>query len=210
MFRKTSVAFLAGMALAASMHVNGAMAAEAQPTIVQPAAAPAQAPAQTRQRETFEMDEILRAGHKFFGKTTKGLARAIESVFKAHGRPTGYVLGEEASGAFVAGARYGEGWLFLKNGQKKKIFWQGPSIGYDFGGNGSKVLMLVYDIDTPREIFARYPGVSGSAYLIAGLSVSMYSNEKITLVPIRTGVGARLGANIGYLKVTERPTWNPF
>ena len=213
MFRKSSVAFLAGLALAASMHVNGAMAAEAagaRQTVIQPTAAPAQAPARARQRETFDMDEIVRAGHKFFGTTTKGLARAVESVFKAHGRPTGYILGEEASGAFIGGLRYGEGWLFLKNGQRQKIFWQGPSIGYDFGGNGSKTLILVYDIDTPREIYGRFPGVSGSAYLVAGLSVSMHSNDKIALIPIRTGMGARLGANIGYLKITQRPTWNPF
>ncbi len=171
---------------------------------------PANAPATTQQRETFSVDEIVDAGHKFFGTTTKGLARAIESVFKAHGRPTGYVLGEEASGAFVAGLRYGEGTLYLKNGRQQKIFWQGPSIGLDAGGNGSKVLMLVYDIDIPREIFDRFIGISGSAYLVAGLSVSVHSNDKITLIPVRTGVGARLGGNLGYLKVTARPTWNPF
>ncbi len=171
---------------------------------------PANAPASQHERETFSVEEIVDAGHKFFGTTTKGLARAIESVFKAHGRPSGYVLGEEASGAFVAGLRYGEGMLYLKNGRQQKIFWQGPSIGIDAGGNGSKVLMLVYDIDTPREIFDRFLGVSGSAYLVAGLSVSMHSNDKITLIPVRTGVGARLGGNIGYLKITARPTWNPF
>ena len=171
---------------------------------------PTNAPATAQHDDTFSVDEIVDAGHKFFGTTTKGLARAIESVFKAHGRPKGYVLGEEASGAFVAGLRYGEGTLYLKNGHQQKIFWQGPSIGLDAGGNGSKVLMLVYDIDTPREIFDRFLGISGSAYLVAGLSVSMHSNDKITLIPVRTGVGARLGGNVGYLKITARPTWNPF
>ncbi len=177
---------------------------------VQPVVAPAEAPARPARKPGFEMEEVVEAGHKFFGTTTKGLARAVESVFKAHGRPTGYVLGEEASGAFIGGLRYGEGWLYLKNGERRKIFWQGPTIGFDAGGSGAKVLVLVYDIDVAREIYDRFPGVSGSAYLVAGLSVSMHSNDKLVLIPIRTGVGARLGANIGYLKITQRPTWNPF
>ena len=162
------------------------------------------------QRETFSAQEIIDAGHKFFGTTTKGLARAVESVFARQGRPSGYILGEEASGAFIGGLRYGEGWLYLKNGQRRKVFWQGPSIGFDAGGNGSRVLMLVYDIDSPRQILGRFPGVNGSAYVVGGLDISVHSNQQIIVVPIRTGVGARLGANMGYLKFTARPTWNPF
>ena len=165
--------------------------------------------------ETFSAQEIVDAGHRFFGTTTKGLARAVESVFAKQGRPTGYILGEEASGAFIGGLRYGEGWLYLKNHSSRayramKVFWQGPTIGFDAGGNGSRVLMLVYDIDSPRQILGRFPGVSGSAYVIGGLGVSMHSNQQLVVAPIRTGVGARLGANLGYLKFTSRPTWNPF
>ncbi len=174
---------------------------------VQPVAAPAE---KGLKGDTFSADEIVQVGHKFFGTTTRGLARAIESVFAKRGRPTGYVLGEEASGAFVAGLRYGEGWLYMKNGRRQKIFWQGPSIGFDAGGEGAKVLMLVYDIATPRAIFGRMPGISGSAYLVAGFGVSAYGNEQITVMPVRSGVGWRLGANLGYLKITGRPTWNPF
>ena len=160
--------------------------------------------------KAFDAQEIVDAGHKFFGTTTRGLARAVESVFRAHGRPTGYVLGEEASGAFVAGVRYGEGWLYMKNGERRKIFWQGPSIGIDAGGEGTKVLMLVYNLNTPRGIFGRWPGINGSAYLVAGFSISAYGDEELVMFPIRSGIGARLGANIGYLKITEQPTWNPF
>jgi hypothetical protein len=167
-------------------------------------------PAPSQRAQEFSADEIVAAGHKFFGTATKGLAKAIEDLFKAHGRPTGYVLGEEASGAFVAGLRYGEGWLYMKDGRRQKIYWQGPTIGLDAGGNGTKVLMLVYDIDTPRAIFGRFPGVSGSAYLVGGFSVSIHADEHITIIPVRSGVGARLGGNVGYLKITPRPTWNPF
>ncbi len=30
------------------------------------------------------------------------------------------------------------------------------------------------------------------------------------IIPVRLGVGFRLGANVGYLKFTDSPTWNPF
>jgi len=162
------------------------------------------------QATTFSSAEVVEAGHEFFGTTTKGLALAVESVFQKAGRPTGYIIGEEAAGAFVGGLRYGEGTLFLKSGKRQKVYWQGPSVGFDFGGNGSRSLVLVYDIRTPGEIFDRFIGLEGSAYVIGGLGVNFPSNDTLTLAPIRTGVGARLGANVGYLKYTERPTWNPF
>ena len=160
--------------------------------------------------QTYTSQEIITAGHKFFGSTTKGLAQAVEYAFQRAGRPNGYIVGEEGSGAFVGGVRYGEGTLFMKNGHSQKVFWQGPSVGFDFGGNGSRTLVLVYDMDTPHDIFSRFVGVEGSAYLVGGFGVSFQSNEKLKLAPIRTGVGARLGANVGYSKYTDRPTWNPF
>jgi hypothetical protein len=159
---------------------------------------------------TYSLEEIVAAGHDFFGITTKGVAEAVEYVFSISGRPTGYIIGEEASGAFFGGLRYGEGTLFLKNGARQKVYWQGPSLGFDFGGNGSRTLVLVYNIDHVREVFDRFPGVEGSAYVIGGLGVNFQSNDKLKLAPIRTGVGWRLGANVGYLKYTDRPTWNPF
>ena len=161
-------------------------------------------------RETYASSEILAEGHSFFGSTTNGLAQAIEYVFQKAGRPQGYIIGEEGAGAFVGGLRYGEGTLFLKDGTRQKVYWQGPSVGFDFGGNGSRTLVLVYNIDNTNDIFSRFVGIDGSAYLVGGLGVNFQSNEKLSLAPIRTGVGARLGANIGYLKYTARPTWNPF
>lgn len=170
----------------------------------------AYAPANSAQAQSFSELEIVKAGHGFFGNTTKGVAQAVEYIFKKAGRPQGYIIGEEGAGAFVGGLRYGEGTLFLKNGTQKKVYWQGPSLGFDFGGNGSRTLVLVYNIDHTDDIFDRFYGLDGSAYLIGGVGVNFQSNEKLKLAPIRTGVGARLGANIGYLKYSARPTWNPF
>jgi hypothetical protein len=161
--------------------------------------------------ETYSSEEIIEKSHNFFGKTTRGVAEAIEYVFSSKGEPTAYIVGEEAAGAVVAGLRYGEGTIYYKNGMKERIFWQGPSVGFDFGGNGSRALVLVYNSTSPSELHdGRFGGVEGSAYLIGGLGVNYEQSGEIILAPIRTGVGARLGANVGYLKYTPRPTWNPF
>ncbi|MGI9411287.1 MAG: EipA family protein [Hyphomicrobiaceae bacterium] len=162
------------------------------------------------ERSTYSQSEIVNAGHSFFGSLSKGLAKAIEYAFRRQGRPTGYILGEDASGAFVAGLRYGEGRFYTKYGGTRKVFWQGPSIGYDFGGEGTRTMVLVYNLDRPGGLFRRFVGVQGSAYVIGGASVQLLANGGVTLAPIRTGVGLRLGANVGYLKYTRRPTWNPF
>ncbi|MEZ0281160.1 DUF1134 domain-containing protein [Methyloceanibacter sp.] len=160
--------------------------------------------------DTFSPDEIKETGHRFFGKVSMGFARVVEYVFQRAGRPNGYILGEEAGGAFIAGLRYGEGMLYTKDAGDHRIFWQGPSLGYDFGAEGSKTMVLVYDLRGPREIFNTFAGVDGSAYFIGGVGVTFLRNEHIMLAPIRSGVGLRLGANIGYLKYTPQPTWNPF
>jgi hypothetical protein len=159
---------------------------------------------------TFSSEEIMAQGHHFFGKTSRGLAAAVEYVFQSQGEPTAYIVGEEGSGAFVGGLRYGEGTIYYKNGTKKHIFWQGPSIGFDFGGNGSRTMTLVYNSQSPRDLYQRFGGVEGSAYLVGGVGVNFQRKDNITLAPIRTGLGARLGANIGYLKYSKAPTWNPF
>ena len=159
---------------------------------------------------TYSSDEIASAGHRFFGKVSSGLASALEYAFKRQGRPNGYILGEDAGGAFVAGLRYGEGVLYTKDAGEHKVFWQGPSVGYDFGGEGSKVMVLVYNLRDPSEIYARFGGVAGSAYVVGGVGLNFQAKDHIVLAPIRAGVGLRLGANIGYLKYTPRPTWNPF
>lgn len=159
---------------------------------------------------TFSRSEIKDAGHRFFGRVSMGLARVIEYSFSRAGRPNGYILGEEASGAIVAGLRYGEGVLYTKDAGRHRVYWQGPSIGYDFGAEGSKTMILVYNLRDVSEIYNMYGGVGGSAYFIGGVGITFQKRDHVTLAPIRSGVGLRLGANVGYLKYTRRPTWNPF
>ncbi len=159
---------------------------------------------------TYSSNDILNAGHGFFGSMSQGLGNIVENAFKRQGRPNGYILGEEGGGAFVAGLRYGEGTLYTRDAGTHRVYWQGPSVGYDFGGAGSKVMMLVYNMRSPEDIYARFGGVDGSAYLVGGLGMTVLKRDYVTVAPIRTGVGLRLGANVGYLKFTHRPTWNPF
>ena len=158
----------------------------------------------------FTGDEVVQAGHRFFGGVSSGLAKAVEYTVSHWGYPNAYVLGEEGSGAFVGGLRYGEGTLQMKNGPNLKIYWQGPSIGFDFGGDGDRVMMLIYKVNDPRQLLQRFAGISGSAYFVGGVGLTALGMGDITVVPIRSGVGARLGANVGYLKFTDTPTWNPF
>ncbi|WP_083239434.1 DUF1134 domain-containing protein [Methyloceanibacter superfactus] len=159
---------------------------------------------------TFSMEEIKGTGHRFFGKVSVGFAKVVEHAFSRSGRPNGYILGEEAGGAFVAGLRYGEGVLYTKDAGEHRVYWQGPSIGYDFGAEGSKTMVLVYDLRNPGQIFNTFAGVDGSAYFIGGVGITYLARDDVVLAPIRSGVGLRLGANIGYLKYTRQPTWNPF
>ena len=159
---------------------------------------------------TYSRNEILEAGHAFFGSVSRGLAAVVEYAFQKAGRPNGYILGEDAGGAFIAGLRYGEGTLYTKDAGRHKVYWQGPSIGYDFGGEGSKTMVLVYNLRHPSEIYNRFAGVQGSAYVVGGVSIQFQKHGHVVLAPIRSGVGLRLGANVGYLKYTRTPTWNPF
>jgi len=163
----------------------------------------------SRQQSQYSSNEILDAGHRFFGGVSRGLAQVVEKAFSQWGLPNGYILGEEASGAFVVGLRYGEGTLFTKNAGDLRVFWQGPSVGFDTGGEGARTMMLVYNLPDTRAIYERFAGIDGSAYLIGGFGMTALTAGGVVLVPIRSGVGLRLGANIGYLKFTPRPTWNP-
>ena len=167
------------------------------------------APARSQAQE-YTAQEIVDSGHRFFGATSGGLATVVEKIFATYGLPNGYLLGEEGSGALIGGLTYGEGTLYTKNAGDHKVFWQGPSLGWDFGGEGSRVMMLVYNLDDVNSLYNRFGGVAGSAYLVAGLGFNALKAGNIVLVPIRTGVGARLGVNLGYLKLTQAPTWNPF
>lgn len=158
----------------------------------------------------YTMQEIVDAGHGFFGSTTGGLAKVMEQAFKRYGLPNGYILGQEGAGSFVLGATYGEGELYTKNAGQHTLFWQGPSIGLDYGGEGSRVMMLVYELPKVNSIYNRFGGISGQAYVVAGFGMTVLKYKNVLIVPIRTGVGARLGVNVGYLKMTRKATWNPF
>ncbi len=158
----------------------------------------------------YTIQEVVDAGHGFFGETSGALAKVIEQAFEQYGLPNGYILGQEGSGALIAGLTYGEGTLYTKNVGQHDVFWQGPSLGIDYGGNGTRTMMLVYDLPDVDTLYARYGGVSGSAYIVAGVGMTVLKSRDVVLVPIRTGVGARLGVNVGYLKLTRTPTWNPF
>jgi hypothetical protein len=161
-------------------------------------------------REGFSPDELVGAGHKFFGTVSRGLAQVIEKAVSQWGLPNGYVLGQEAGGAFVAGLRYGDGTLYTKNAGDLHVFWQGPSVGFDWGGEGARTMMLVYSLPATNAIYQRFAGIDGSAYFIGGFGMTALTANNIVIVPIRAGVGLRLGANVGYLKFTPTATWNPF
>ena len=166
--------------------------------------------AMAQETKAYSSNELVNAGHGFFGSTSSGLATLIEKAVSSYGLPNGYVLGEEASGALVGGLRYGEGKLFTKNAGDHQVYWQGPSVGFDFGGDGNRTMMLVYNLTDTNKLFRRYIGVSGSAYLVGGLGMTVMKHGDTVLVPVRTGVGARLGVNVGYLKMRPYATWNPF
>jgi hypothetical protein len=159
---------------------------------------------------TYSEDELVNRVSDFFGVTAEAAGSVIEKAFRDNGRPTGYIAGEEASGAFVAGLRYGKGLLYMKERRAQKVYWRGPSIGFDAGGNGSRVFTLCYDLQYPDMIYRRFPGVDGSAYFIGGLGVNYQRADGVTLAPIRAGIGFRLGANVGYLAYSRDPHWIPF
>lgn len=202
--RAAALAALVPALLALALAASPARAADP----AKPAATPAAA--QTAEQNTYDQDSILKEATDFFGSTTEGLAKVIEKAFKEQGRPNGYIKGEEASGALTVGLRYGDGTLRLKNGATRKVYWQGPSIGFDAGANASKVFVLVYKLNSTEQIFKRFPSVDGSYYFVGGVGINYQRRGHVTLAPIRLGVGLRAGASIGYLNYTKSKTLNPF
>ena len=168
------------------------------------------APARANAPEPFGPNEVINSGHRFFGSVSRGLASVVEEATRRWGQPNGYILGQEASGAFIGGLRYGDGTLYTKNAGDVRVYWQGPSLGFDAGADGARTMMLVYNLPRTDAIFERFGGIAGSAYFVGGLGMTALTANDIVVVPIRSGVGLRLGANLGYLKFTTRPTWNPF
>ena len=167
-------------------------------------------PSQPPTANQFSSNDIIDAGHRFFGGVSRGLAEIVEKAVSQWGLPNGYVLGQEASGAFIGGLRYGDGTLYTRNAGDVRVFWQGPSVGFDAGADGARTMMLVYNLPQVGAIFDRFGGIAGSAYFIGGLGMTALTANNIVVVPIRSGIGLRLGANLGYLKSTDNPTWNPF
>jgi len=161
---------------------------------------------------TYTRDEIIREGSNFMGVAAEAIGGAIERIARDYGdEPTAYIAGEEGSGAVAVGLRYGQGLLHMKNfSEPQEVHWRGPSVGWDVGGNASRVFTLVYNLDRPDMLFRRYPGVEGSAYMVGGLGVNYQKAEGITLAPIRAGVGLRLGANVGYLAYSRKRRLLPF
>jgi hypothetical protein len=188
----------------------GPIAAQSNPP---PPPSPAPAPPSgnpTPQSGQYSSNEVVDAGHRFFGTISRGLAQIVEKAGSQWGLPNGYVLGQEAGGAVVAGLRYGEGILYTKNAGDLRVYWQGPSLGFDFGGDGARTMMLVYNLPATDAVYQRFVGIDGSAYFVGGLGMTALTFNNIVVVPIRSGIGFRLGANVGYLKFTPTATWNPF
>jgi len=159
--------------------------------------------------DTFSSNEIVKAGSDFFGISTEVMAKAVQRVFEDLGQPDAYIKGEEGSGAVIVGLRYGSGWLIRKSLDPEKVYWRGPSVGFDVGGNGSKVFTLVYNLQEKRRLFQRFPGVEGSFYFIAGLGVNYLRSGGVTLAPMRTGLGWRAGVNAHYQVYSDRRDWFP-
>lgn len=180
-----------GAALALGTSFGGALAAPDRP-------------------QQFSTSELVDNGHRFFGSISRGLAEAVETATSHWGQPNAYILGQEASGAFIGGLRFGEGVMYTRNAGDQKVFWQGPSIGFDAGGDGDRTMMLVYNLPATEGIFKQFGGIEGSAYFVGGFGLTALVSDDVVVVPIRSGVGARLGVSVNYLKFTSQSTWNPF
>lgn len=197
------------MKIASLLAASVVLAVLCAPVLAAPAANPNRT---VTDSETYTPGEIVQKGADFFGIATETMAKAVEKVFSQYGRPNAYIAGNEGSGAIVVGLRYGEGNLYMKRtgDNYTRVFWQGPSVGFDFGANASKSFTLVYNLPNPESIYQRFPGVEGSAYFIAGIGVNYQQNGRIVLAPMRTGVGYRFAANIGYLSYSRERNYLPF
>lgn len=160
--------------------------------------------------DNFDQDSVIEDAIDFFGDGAEGVAEVIENIFGDLGRPNAIIKGEEASGAFGVGARYGDGVLIFKTGTRTTVHWTGPSIGFDAGGNISKVYVLVYNLSSVSALFQRFPAIDGSLYFIGGISANYHQSDNIILAPMRLGAGLRAGVNVGYMKYSRNKTWNPF
>ena len=201
------VLIASGLSLIAVAKTSQAMA-QGAPPVAAPDHNP-NYPAATK-ADTYSRDELVNKASDFFGVGAEAVGAVITKAFKDNGQPTGYIAGEEGSAAITVGLRYGKGLLYMKSNEPVTVYWQGPSIGWDLGGNASRVFTLCYTIQKPDEIFQRFPGVEGSAYFVGGVGLNYQRSDDITLAPIRTGVGLRFGANLGYLAYSRTRHILPF
>jgi hypothetical protein len=192
-------------ALALLLSITPTLAQDQPPPPNPPPPPPSEQPYQT-----FSQNEVVQAASGFFGTTTEAVAKAVQKIFSEQGLPDAYIKGDEGSGAVIVGLRYGSGWLIRKGFPPLKVYWQGPSVGFDFGGNASKFFALVYNLRDDDRLFQKFPGVEGSYYFIAGIGMNYMRASNITIAPMRTGVGLRAGVNAGYLTFTREETANPF
>ena len=162
------------------------------------------------EKGAYQENDVLSAAEGVFGKGAEGLARLIEKIFKDQGQPNAYIAGREAGGAIVVGVRYGSGTLFHKVEGERPVYWTGPSVGFDLGANGAKTFVLVYNLYDSQDLFRRYPAAEGNVYVVGGFTASYLRRGNIVLIPIRLGVGWRLGANLGYMRFSEKSRWSPF
>lgn len=178
------------------------------PDAAAPVAAPAAAPAASS--DTYGEDDLIGAAEGVFGKGAEGLAKLIEDLLAKQGRPNAYIVGREAGGAFIVGARYGSGTLHHKVEGERKVYWTGPSVGFDAGANASNTFVLVYNLYDTEDLFTRFPAGEGQAYFVGGLHASYLRKGDKVLIPIRVGAGLRLGINAGYMKFSTKQRWLPF
>jgi hypothetical protein len=195
------------VALVGLLAAGPALAQEAQTA---PVPAPAAAPLPPPATQTYAEEDVLGAAEDVFGKGAEGLAEIVRKTFKDRGQPNAYIVGREAGGAFIVGVRYGSGMLYHKVEGERKIHWTGPSVGFDIGGDGSKVFALVYNLNDTEDLYRRYPAAEGKAYLIGGFTANYLQRDNIVIVPIKLGVGWRLGLNGGYLKFSKKGKVLPF
>jgi hypothetical protein len=159
--------------------------------------------------DTYSEDEVSKAASDFFSSGAKGLSDVLAKVLKEKGRPVAFIRGEELGGAIGLGLRYGHGELVYKGVPGTKVYWEGPSLGFDFGGNAVKTFILVYDLPSTDSLFKRFPGVEGSLYFVGGFGVNYVQRGHVALAPVRFGVGWRQGIALSYMKFSRERNYNP-
>lgn len=175
-----------------------------------PTPVPEGAPAAAAASTTYQKDDVLAAAEGVFGKGAKGLAQMIEDLLKKQGEPNGYITGREGGGAVILGMRWGSGTLHHKVEGEKPVYWTGPSVGFDAGANAGSTFVLVYNLYDTEDLYKRFPSGEGGAYVVGGFTASYLRRGDIVLIPIRAGVGLRLGVNAGYMKFRHKANWLPF